>query len=419
MAIQLDRFQGRIGMPKNIKTALTVAAAVLGVSIASVGSACAQDVIRVGVTLRMLDEAGQVFGQMIVDEFDAVNKAGGINGHKIETILLNDECKPDKGVANVNRFIHQNRVHVIIGSTCSSVTLPLVDITAKEGVAQITPQSSNSVITGKGSPWIFRPAVAERFSRGVYAKYAVEDVGKKIAVLYTSDGAGSAFAKGLIETMKDTYGLDPVYANQVQETDVDVRPHLLKIKSLNPDVLAIGGQADSIARILQQSYEVGIPAKVQRVGSLATGNASTAKLAGDAAKGAVFIGFFIYSDPRPNVQKWVEMMKTKYKLLKPDHDVSMAWDTAQLVKIALQNSKLKLTDDALAADRAAIRDALANIHDYKGLAAGTISFCADPTPQCRDGNRTPVFISYVKGGADYEMKLVKAVTLDIDTGNKK
>jgi hypothetical protein len=119
------------------------------------------------------------------------------------------------------------------------------------------------------------------------------------------------------------------------------------------------------------------------------------------------------------VQKWVEMMKTKYKLLKPDHDVSMAWDTAQLVKIALQNSKLKLTDDALAADRAAIRDALANIHDYKGLAAGTISFCADPTPQCRDGNRTPVFISYVKGGADYEMKLVKAVTLDIDTGIKK
>ena len=54
--------------------------------------------------------------------------------------------------------------------------------------------------------------------------------------------------------MKKTYNVDPAYEAQMQETDLDFRAHLLKIKSLGADVLAIGGQLDAIARISQQSY---------------------------------------------------------------------------------------------------------------------------------------------------------------------
>ncbi|MBI4574420.1 MAG: ABC transporter substrate-binding protein, partial [candidate division NC10 bacterium] len=100
-------------------------------------------VIRIGITLRMVVENGLKYGQMTKDEFEAVNAAGGINGKKVEVILLDDECKPDKGVANVNRFIHQHKVHIVLGSTCSSVSLPMVDITAKEEVPQIIPHSTN------------------------------------------------------------------------------------------------------------------------------------------------------------------------------------------------------------------------------------------------------------------------------------
>ena len=39
-----------------------------------------------------------------------------------------------------------------------------------------------------------------------------------------------------------------------------------------------------------------------------------------------------------------------------DHDVSQAWDLVQIANIALQRANLTLTDDSLAADRAAIRD---------------------------------------------------------------
>jgi branched-chain amino acid transport system substrate-binding protein len=382
--------------------------------------ASAEGTIRIGITLRMLVENGLKYGQMAKDELDAVNAAGGINGNKIETILLDDECKPDKGVANVNRFIHQNKVHLIMGSTCSSVSLPMVDIATKEEVPQIIPHSTNSSITQKGSAWVFRTSVSERFYSAVHAKYLAENAGKKVAYLYTNDGAAISFARDYMTYMRNTYSVEPLYEAQMQETDLDFRSHLLKIKSLNPDVLAIGGQIDAIARIAQQSYEIGIPAKVRRVSASAASNAPVPELAGDAVKGLIFAAAFSCTDERPVAQKFVKMVQDKYKVRCPDHDFSQAYETAQIVKLALSRAKdLKLTDASLAADRKAIRDALTTIKDYQGLASGPINFCAEATPQCRDGNRTGILVEYTKGGKDYAMRVLASVSFEPDFGLAK
>jgi branched-chain amino acid transport system substrate-binding protein len=109
-----------------------LAAAMLATGLACAPAQAQDGVVRIGITLRMVVENGLRYGQMSKDELEAVNASGGINGKKIEVILLDDECKPDKGIANANRFIHQHKVHLVMGSTCSSVTLPMIDVTAKE-----------------------------------------------------------------------------------------------------------------------------------------------------------------------------------------------------------------------------------------------------------------------------------------------
>ena len=103
-------------------------AAMLATELVSAPAQAQDGVIRIGITLRMIVENGLKYGQMSKDELEAVNASGGINGKKIEVVLLDDECKPDKGIANVNRFIHQHKVHLVMGSTCSSVTMPMVDV---------------------------------------------------------------------------------------------------------------------------------------------------------------------------------------------------------------------------------------------------------------------------------------------------
>ena len=396
-------------MRKSKTLAAALPAIALAAGIVATPVSAQDGVIRIGISLRMIVENGLKYGQMSKDELEAVNASGGINGKKIEVILLDDECKPDKGIANVNRFIHQSKVHLVMGSTCSSVSAPMVDVTTKEEVAQIIPHSTNSAITKKGSAWVFRTSVSERFYASVHAKYLSENVGKKVAYITTTDGAGISFAKDYQAFMKKTYNVDPVYEAQVQETDLDFRAHLLKIKGMQPDVIAIGGQIDSIARVAQQSLEVGIPAKVRRVAASAASNAPVPELAGDAVKGLVFAAAFSCKDERPEAQAFVKLANEKYKVRCPDHDFSQAYDTAQIIKLALKNAKLTLTDASLKDDRKAIRDALANIKDFRGLGAGPISFCADATPQCRDGNKTGILVEYTKGGKDYDMRVLARV----------
>jgi len=408
-------------MPRSATTlAALFTAAVISLS-ANPAPAAEDGVIRIGMTLRMIVENGIKYGQLTSAELNSINDSGGINGHKVQVILLDDECNAQKGVANTNRFIEQDKVHLIVGSICSSVTLPMVDITARAQVPQITPTATARAITEKGSAWIFRNSASERYFAAVHAKYLAEHAGKKVAYLYTTDAAGISFVTQYQQFMKDTYEVEPLFSAQQQETDLDFRSNLLKIKSLSPDVLALAGQSDAIARIVTQALEVGIPPKVARVSASAASNAPVPETAGDAVIGLIFSAAFVCTDPRPEAQAFVKLVQEKYQVRCPDHDWAQAYSTAQIVKEALKRAgpKLKLTDASLAEDRTAIRDAFASIRDFQGVVPGKISFCADPTPQCRDGNRTPILVEYTKGGKDYEMKQLATVTFDPDFGLKK
>jgi hypothetical protein len=110
------------------------------------------------------------------------------------------------------------------------------------------------------------------------------------------------------------------------------------------------------------------------------------------------------------------MVRDKYGIHAPDHDFSQAYDLVRIVEIALHRARLNLDDGSLAADRTAIRDAIASVDGYRGLASGPISFCAAPTPQCRDGNKTPVLIHYTKGGEEFQTEVLARVPMPINFG---
>ena len=372
--------------------------------------------IRVGITMRMISENGQAYGQMVMDEIKGINDAGGINGNMIEATLMNDECKSDKGVANANKMIFQEKVHLLIGSSCSSVTLPIVDVTAKAGVPQMVPHSTNSKITQKGSEWVFRIPVSGRYYGGVNAKYVGENIGTKIAYICAADAASVGDCANMEKQMSARFGAEPAYRADVQEKEVDFRSHMQKIKSMDVDGILVAALAETMARALVQSYEAGIGEDVRRIGSSSASNAPVPKIAGDAAKGVFFTAAYAAADNRPIAKLFNEMTRQRYGIHAPDHDFSQAYDLVRIMEIALNNADLDLSDGALAADRTAIRDAIANVEGYEGLASGPISFCAAPTPQCRDGNRTAVLIGYTKGGENFETEVLARVTMEPDFG---
>ena len=372
--------------------------------------------IRIGITMRMVSENGQKYGQMMMDEIDIINKAGGINGNKIVATLMNDECKSDKGVANANKLVSQKKVHLVIGSSCSSVTLPIVAVTAKAKVPQIVPHSTNAKITKLGSEWVFRVPVSGRFYAGVNAKYVGENIGKRIAYICAADAASQNDCQAMQGQMRSQHGVEPVYVAEVQEKEVDFRTHMQKIKTSNVDGIMIAALAETMARALIQSYEAGMDESVRRIGSSSASNAPVPKIAGDAAKNVFFAAAYAAADKRPIARLFNEMVRERYGIHAPDHDFSQAYDLIRIVEIALGNAKLQLTSSSLAGDRIAIRNAIAGIRNYQGLASGPISFCRDSSPVCRDGNRTAVLIGYTKGGEQFETEVLARVTMPMDFG---
>jgi len=372
--------------------------------------------IRIGITMRMVSENGQKYGQMMMDEIDIINKAGGINGNKIVATLMNDECKSDKGVANANKLVSQKKVHLVIGSSCSSVTLPIVAVTAKAKVPQIVPHSTNAKITKLGSDWVFRVPVSGRFYAGVNAKYVGENIGKRIAYICAADAASQNDCNAMQRQMRSQHGAEPVYVAEVQEKEVDFRTHMQKIKTNNVNGIMIAALAETMARALIQSYEAGMDESVRRIGSSSASNAPVPKIAGDAAKNVFFAAAYAAADKRPIARLFNEMVRERYGIHAPDHDFSQAYDLIRIVEIALNNAKLQLTSSSLADDRISIRNAIAGIRNYQGLASGPISFCRDSSPVCRDGNRTAVLIGYTKGGEQFETEVLARVTMPIDFG---
>ena len=282
--------------------------------------------IRVGITMRMISENGQAYGQMVMDEIKGINDAGGINGNMIEATLMNDECKSDKGVANANKMIFQEKVHLLIGSSCSSVTLPIVDVTAKAGVPQMVPHSTNSKITQKGSEWVFRIPVSGRYYGGVNAKYVGENIGTKIAYICAADAASVGDCANMEKQMRARFGAEPAYRADVQEKEVDFRSHMQKIKSMDVDGILVAALAETMARALVQSYEAGIGEDVRRIGSSSASNAPVPKIAGDAAKGVFFTAAYAAADNRPIAKLFNEMTRQRYGIHAPDHDFSQAYD---------------------------------------------------------------------------------------------
>ena len=312
-----------------IFSSLLLAASLLVTSVAQ-----AKD-IKIGVSFRMLSDVGYKHGELIQDTVAEWNSSGGINGKKVDLILYNDECKSEKGVANATKLAYQDNVHVIIGSSCSSVTLPMVPVTEKAKVPQIIPHSTNADITKKGSEYIFRVPVSSRFYKIVQGKYTAENQGTKIAYIYGPDAAGKDFALSMQAYMKENYGVDPLYSVQSGEKETDFRSYLTKAKATNPEVLVISALMDETVRGLVQSYEVGIPKKVHRVTASIGSKVEIPTNAGSAAKGVTYAAAFAASDKRPVAQKFVKMVKNKYGVV-PGHDFSQMQDLLDILEIALK-----------------------------------------------------------------------------------
>ncbi|MHB8805955.1 MAG: ABC transporter substrate-binding protein [Anaerolineaceae bacterium] len=365
----------------------------------------ALDPYKIGVFLRFSDEAGTKMQATITKAFEDINANGGINGHPVDVIMYDTEGDSAKGIDAFTRLVNDDKVLLVIGPTTSGVALAVIDLAEQYQTVMITPQATNTSITAEyGNEWFFRNSVADIYHSYTLCDYIVNDLGfTRIAIMHETATLGLGQYENFTARLKDEYGLDPVAVEEWNEGDIDFKTQLLAVKEADPEIIVFAGHEAELSIAVSQRLEVGISADLPFAGFSSMSSADFYGVAQEAAVGAIFSTTFSPTDTREDIVKFV----ADYSPViggNPDHNSAQAYDTVQLVAQVLGGLELGNTEETLASDRLAIRDALAQVNGYAGL-SGVTTFGPGSGPEDRDGKKTSTIYQLQ---ADYTWSPLKA-----------
>jgi branched-chain amino acid transport system substrate-binding protein len=217
--------------------------------------------IRLGQTMPFsgpVSVAGAV-GYASLAYFDAVNKAGGINGRRIRLLSLDDGYSPPKTVEATRRLVEDDNVLMIYGSVGTPTNAAVEKYLNLKKVPQLFITTGGSRFRDpKSSPWTmaFLPGyVAE--GRAM-ARYVLETVAApKIAVLYQNDDLGKDFRTGFRSGLGDRADSLIVSEQTFEVADPTVDSQVLAAKASGANVFYFAGTQKAGAEQIKSRHNLG------------------------------------------------------------------------------------------------------------------------------------------------------------------
>ncbi len=180
--------------------------------------------------------------QTIQAYFDQVNKAGGVNGRKLDLVAIDDGYETDKTIANTKTLLNEKRAFALLAYYGSSPTTEAMN-------SVFGPAKVPLVGTISGASTLREPISSNPNSRymfNVRASYADETEAivnqlvslglKSVAVLYQNDGFGKSGLDGVTAALKK-HNLAPTAVGSIERNTVDVSKALSPIAKANPQAV--------------------------------------------------------------------------------------------------------------------------------------------------------------------------------------
>ncbi len=249
---------------------------------------------------------------------ERINAAGGVvpKGESEARMLklvevADDKNDPREGASIAQRFVDNTKILAMIGPITSTVALAGAPILNKHGLVQVAIGATAPVYTQAG-PYSFRVCPTDKFQGQYMARWA-KDQGRwnRYAVIYVNDDYGRGLSEVFVKALKQI-GLSEkaiVASEAYLPNDTDFSVQLTKIKGLKADALFIAGHYKEGALIARQAKELAL--KTQILGTDGIGHPEYIKVAGKAAEGTIYLGYFSLVDKRPYIQKWAADFKKK------------------------------------------------------------------------------------------------------------
>jgi branched-chain amino acid transport system substrate-binding protein len=264
---------------------------IIAVAIVALAAACicsARAEVLIGVSSAMtgrlawFGEQAQRGAEMAVAD---INAAGGVLGQQMRLITADDFCDPGQAVAAAQKLVGDGVV-LVVGHYCSGASIPASKVYEASGVVQISPGSTNPLLTEQGRANVFR-VIGRDDTQGIVAgNYLADHWGdKKIAILHD----GTTYGKGLAdETRKqlNKRGVTEAIYEAYTPAKNDYSTEMGALKAANIAVAYVGGYHAEVALMVRAARDRGYTVQLVSGDGMAT--EEFALIAGPAAEGTLF-----------------------------------------------------------------------------------------------------------------------------------
>ena len=282
--------------------------AVAAFAAAFAAPAAAQQTLKFGLAMPLTGSQSS-FGkdQVMAAEWAVadINAKGGVNGKKLEMIVLDTQADPTVGINAVNRLINVDKTPVFV-TAWSAVVKAVAPIANREKVLELS-IGANAPEISKLGDYVYTAFPLADVDVTALANYTYKTLAKRsAAVLYVNNDAGVEAAK-IYRAVFEKAGGKVVAYEAYDPKATDFTGALLKVRSANPDFIHLHGLVADMPLVIAQMRQLGM---TQRVSTYSGGyNPQMIEKAGKGAEGLIVTSLAPNEKQNPNVGPYIERWK--------------------------------------------------------------------------------------------------------------
>ena len=189
--------------------------------------------------------------------FKMVNDQGGVAGHKINFISLDDGYSPPKTVEQVRRLVEEDQVALLFNTLGTPTNSAIYRYVNQKQVPHLF-ISSGADKWGdyQHFPWTMGFQPSFRIESQIYAKYILrEKPDAKIAILYQNDDLGKDYLAGMKDVLGDKFDKMVVSASY-ETTDPTIDSQITSLQGAGANVLLVAATPKFAAQAIRKVHDL-------------------------------------------------------------------------------------------------------------------------------------------------------------------
>jgi branched-chain amino acid transport system substrate-binding protein len=215
--------------------------------------------IKIGNTVPYSGPASSygVLGKLESAFFGMVNEQGGVAGHKINFISLDDNYSPPKTVEQIRRLVEEEKVAFTFATLGTPTNSAIVRYMNQKKVPHLfLATGADKWGNYKDTPWTIGWQPSYRTEAQIYTKYILQQKpNAKIAILYQNDDFGKDYPAGVKDVLGAKYDKMVVTATY-ETTDPTIDSQITTLQASGADVLLVAAIPKFAAQSIRKVHDL-------------------------------------------------------------------------------------------------------------------------------------------------------------------